>query len=77
MFVKPTTGRAVRDPVKGTLLPVEGAEVPESTFWNRRLRDGDVEKLDPAKKAAASSKNADAASINEKPAATSDTGSAS
>ncbi|TKI02894.1 DUF2635 domain-containing protein [Martelella alba] len=42
MFVKPNTGRAVRDPVKGTLLPAEGAEVPDTSFWRRRLRDGDV-----------------------------------
>lgn len=77
MFVKPTTGRAVRDPVKGTLLPEGGAEVPESTFWNRRLRDGDVEKSELVKKAAASPKNDDAASISEKSTATPDTGSAS
>ncbi|MEC5321124.1 DUF2635 domain-containing protein [Brenneria populi subsp. brevivirga] len=43
MQVKPTTGRAVRDPVKGTLLPESGAEVQDSPFWRRRLRDGDVE----------------------------------
>lgn len=77
MFIKPTTGRAVRDPVKGTLLPEEGAEVPESTFWTRRLRDGDVEKAELTKKSAASSKNDDAASISEKAANTADTGSAS
>lgn len=36
MFVKPAAGRTVRDPVKGTFLPEEGAEVAESMFWNRR-----------------------------------------
>lgn len=42
MFVKPKDGLSVRDPVKGVALPVEGAEVPDSIFWRRRLRDGDV-----------------------------------
>lgn len=42
MFVKPNNGLSVRDPVKGTLLPEEGAEVPDNVFWRRRLRDEDV-----------------------------------
>lgn len=42
MFVKPNNGLSVRDPVKGTLLPDEGAEVPDNVFWHRRLRDEDV-----------------------------------
>lgn len=42
MFVKPNKGLSVRDPVKGTPLPDGGAEVPDNTFWQRRLRDGDV-----------------------------------
>lgn len=43
MNVKPTAGRQVRDPVKGTLLPESGETVTDSPFWRRRLRDGDVE----------------------------------
>lgn len=42
MFVKPKDGVSVRDPVKGSPLPAEGAEVPDTIFWRRRLRDGDV-----------------------------------
>jgi len=42
MKLKPAAGRAVRDPVKGTLLPADGAEVVMDIFWRRRLRDGDV-----------------------------------
>ncbi|CNI70101.1 MULTISPECIES: DUF2635 domain-containing protein [Yersinia] len=42
MFVKPTAGRAVRDPVKGTFLPKFGTEVPDNAFWHRRIQDGDV-----------------------------------
>ncbi|EOM8258857.1 DUF2635 domain-containing protein [Escherichia coli] len=42
MFVKPNNGLSVRCPVKGISLPKEGAEVPDNTFWRRRLSDGDV-----------------------------------
>lgn len=42
MFVKPQDGLSVRDPVKGAPLPKNGAEVPDNTFWRRRISDGDV-----------------------------------
>ncbi|ELN0130425.1 DUF2635 domain-containing protein [Raoultella planticola] len=42
MFVKPKDGISVRCPVRGEALPAEGAEVPDNTFWRRRLKDGDV-----------------------------------
>jgi len=42
MRLKPAAGRAVRDPVKGTLLPEEGAEIQLDAFWRRRKKDGDV-----------------------------------
>ncbi|EAA5550300.1 hypothetical protein DQJ50_21980 [Salmonella enterica subsp. enterica] len=43
MKVRLTPGRAVRDPVSGMLLPENSpVEVPDDTFWRRRLRDGDV-----------------------------------
>lgn len=42
MIVKPVADRSVRDPVKGTFLPETGAEVPDNSFWRRRLNDGDV-----------------------------------
>ncbi|WP_371972735.1 DUF2635 domain-containing protein [Lelliottia nimipressuralis] len=46
MFVKTAPGRLVRCPVKGSLLPEEGAEVPDDAiFWRNRLRDGDVVKV--------------------------------
>lgn len=43
MFVKPKDGISVRCPVKGSPLPVDGAEVPDNVFWRRRINDGDVE----------------------------------
>ncbi|EPF2621966.1 DUF2635 domain-containing protein [Yersinia enterocolitica] len=47
MHVKPVAGRTVRDPVKGTFLPESGAEVPDNSFWRRRLNDGDVAREQP------------------------------
>ncbi|WP_077294305.1 DUF2635 domain-containing protein [Yersinia proxima] len=47
MHVKPVAGRTVRDPVKGTFLPESGTEVPDNSFWRRRLNDGDVVREQP------------------------------
>ncbi|AHM71755.1 DUF2635 domain-containing protein [Yersinia hibernica] len=47
MHVKPVAGRTVRDPVKGTFLPESGTEVPDNSFWRRRLNDGDVAREQP------------------------------
>jgi hypothetical protein len=48
MFVKPADGLKVRDEASGQHLPAEGKEVPETTYWLRRLRSGDVVKAEPA-----------------------------
>lgn len=42
IFVKPAAGRLVRDPATRGHLPAEGAEVPRTGYWLRRLADGDV-----------------------------------
>lgn len=42
MFVKPAAGLKVRDPATMRLLPDDGQDVPENSFWHARLRDGDV-----------------------------------
>ena len=42
MFVRPTPGLKVQDPMTKRVLPPEGADVPESSFWLRRLAAGDV-----------------------------------
>ena len=47
MFVKPADGLKVRDEASGQHLPPEGKEVPETTYWLRRLRSGDVVRIDP------------------------------
>ena len=42
MFIKPATGLVVRDPETMRQVPDTGREVPETPYWMRRLRDGDV-----------------------------------
>lgn len=43
MFVVPAKGLQVRRPEPPYKpLPPEGAEVPDTTYWNRRLKSGDV-----------------------------------
>ena len=47
MRVKPVDPNAViRDPVTLRPLPAEGGDVPENTFWVRRLRAGEVVRID-------------------------------
>lgn len=41
-WVKPAHGLSVRDPMSLKTLPEEGAEVLNNSFWQRRIRDGDV-----------------------------------
>lgn len=46
MKVKPAVpGSIIRDPHTRRPLPDEGADVPETSFWHRRLRDGDVVRI--------------------------------
>ena len=42
MFVKPAPGRTVPDPERGGFLPDEGRDVPDTTYWARRVEDKDV-----------------------------------
>jgi len=48
MHVKPIAGRQVPDPEKGGILPSDGRVVELTSYWLRRLRDGDVVEV-PAK----------------------------
>ena len=47
MFILPSPGLKIRDPILKTLVPSEGVEVTESPFWLRRVRDGDVTVVQP------------------------------
>ena len=47
MKVKPVNSAAmIRDPITKRALPTEGGDVPESNFWIRRLRAGEVVRID-------------------------------
>ena len=46
MKIIPVEGRTVRDPVTHKIVTSE-IEVPNDVYWNRRVRDGDVEKVLP------------------------------
>jgi hypothetical protein len=46
MLVKPVSGRQVPDPEKGGFLPPEGRAVEATTYWLRRLAEGDVAEVE-------------------------------
>jgi hypothetical protein len=43
LFVKPKNGMIIRDPKTQLPLPEGGKEVPDNSFWTRRIQGGDVE----------------------------------
>ena len=45
MFVRVKNGLKIRDPLTKQMIPEEGGHVVDSIFWQRRLRDGDIEIL--------------------------------
>ena len=47
-ILKPVEGGTVRDPDTFEKLPVEGAEKPLTSYWLRRLEQGDVISVEPA-----------------------------
>ncbi len=51
MRIAPAPGVKVRDPITKRYLPAEGAEVPESAYWMRRLRAAEVVLQVPAPEA--------------------------
>ena len=48
LHVKPGPGLAVRDPISRAVLPPDGAHVADSTYWHRRIAEGDVTLVQPA-----------------------------
>jgi hypothetical protein len=55
IFVKPLNGARVRKE-NGEVLAAEGETVERSAFWLRRIKDGDVEIVAPAKSKKSTSK---------------------
>lgn len=49
MFVKPLKGRSVPDPARGDLLPSDGRNVEENSYWLRRIAAGDVMRVNQKK----------------------------
>jgi hypothetical protein len=50
LYLKPVDGRACPDPANGgALLPAEGADVPHTVYWQRRLTAGDAVEVDRPK----------------------------
>jgi hypothetical protein len=47
MYVKAAPGMKIRDADLKDLLPDEGRDVPDTDYWQRRLRDGDVVLAEP------------------------------
>ncbi len=47
--LKPSPGLVVIDPQTRQALPADGAQVAESSYWLRRLDDGDVVEFNPKK----------------------------
>lgn len=49
MHVVPKQDLKVRDPERGGHLPPEVRRVPDTPYWRRRLRDGDVVAVESGK----------------------------
>ena len=59
VYLKPKSEtHVVRDPATREKLPAEGATMPLTGYWARRLRDGDVVKATPPKAPKAKPNNA-------------------
>lgn len=59
VLMRPTReGLIVRDPITMNPLLAEGELKPRSQYWLRRIKDGDVEVVEPTKKPAPARKKA-------------------
>jgi hypothetical protein len=47
ILVKPAPGLKVRDPDTRLHIPDDGAEVPDTNYWRRRIKAGDVSLVTP------------------------------
>lgn len=54
LHIRPVAGRVVRDPETNTPLEPQGEKKPNISYWQRRLREGDVEAVKPKEKGAKS-----------------------
>ena len=42
MYVVPKEGSIIRDPLSGIIMPAEGRNVADVSYWRRRVKAGDV-----------------------------------
>jgi hypothetical protein len=61
-YYRPRPGLVVRDPIDGTPLPAHGKGLVWSSFWQRRLDDGDLEETNQKAVEAAEKKAAEGGS---------------
>ena len=47
LFVRPAPGARVRDPETKAPIPETGVDVPNTGYWQRRIRMGDVVVVTP------------------------------
>jgi len=47
MYIKPNPAMNIVDPDMGDFLPAGGRNVIDSPYWQRLLRDKDVDQADP------------------------------
>lgn len=45
LHIRPVAGRVVRDPETNEPLAPQGEKKPNTSYWQRRLIDGDVERV--------------------------------
>lgn len=57
-YLIPKPGLRMRDPQSLQLLPEEGAELPLTSYWRRRINDGDVSIGKPPRASAKTAKPA-------------------
>ncbi len=50
LYLKPAPGLVIKKP-DGSKLAADGEKVPRTSFWLKRLADGDVNEVKPAVKA--------------------------
>jgi len=50
LYLKPAPGLVIKKP-DGSKLAADGEKVPRTSFWLKRLADGDVNEAKPAAKA--------------------------
>lgn len=68
IFVKPKAGLKIRRPDTNSFLSEDGENVPNTTFWQRRLLDKDVELVEAKKEKQELEAKAEDVAAEEKPA---------